>query len=76
MVIVGDEKKQIYANINSEILYENISSMKEAVYIREGPAVYDPQIPPTLPVSVNSLSHHVTTCHANNNILFKEQYQV
>ena len=64
------------ANVNNKLLNENVSSMKEAAYIKEGPTVYDPQIPPTLPVSVDSLSHHVATCHANGNMLFKEQFQV
>ena len=76
MVAVGDEERYSYANVESEMLYENVSSVKEAVYIKEGPTVYDPQIPPTLPVPVDSLSHHVATCHANDNTLFKEQYQV
>ena len=76
MVAVGDEERYSYANVESEMLYENVSSVKEAVYIKEGPTVYDPQILPTLPVPVDSLSHHVATCHANDNTLFKEQYQV
>ena len=75
MFAVDDEERYNYIkNINDT--YENVSSVKEGVYIKEGPTVYDPQIPPTLPVPVDSLSHHVATCHANDNTLFKEQYQV
>ena len=75
MFAVDDEERYNYIkNIND--MYENVSSVKEGVYIKEGPTVYDPQIPPTLPVPVDSLSHHVATCHANDNTLFKEQYQV
>ena len=37
---------------------------------------YDPQIPPTLPISLDDLSTHVASCHSDGNAAFSEQYKV
>ena len=37
---------------------------------------FDPQIPPTLPISVDDLGTHVASCHGNSNADFCEQYKV
>ena len=37
---------------------------------------YNPLIPPTIPVSVNDLGTHVTSCHGNSNAGFNTQYEV
>ena len=38
--------------------------------------IYDPQIPPTLPISLDDLGTHVASCHSNGNAAFNEQYKV
>ena len=37
---------------------------------------YDPQIPPTLPISLDDLGTHVASCHSDGNAAFSEQYKV
>ena len=37
---------------------------------------FDPQIPPTLPISVDDLGTHVASCHSDSNAAFSEQYKV
>ena len=38
--------------------------------------IYDPQIPPTLPISLDDLGTHVASCHSDGNAAFNEQYKV
>ena len=37
---------------------------------------FDPQIPPTLPISLDDLGTHVVSCHSDSNAAFNEQYKV
>ena len=37
---------------------------------------FDPQISPTLPISLDDLGTHVASCHSDNNAAFNEQYKV
>ena len=37
---------------------------------------FDPQIPPTLPISLDDLGTHVASCHSDGNAAFSEQYKV
>ena len=37
---------------------------------------FNPKIPRTLPIPINDLGYHVTTCHLNDNKTFDEQYKV
>ena len=37
---------------------------------------FDPQIPPTLPISLDNLGTHVVSCHSDGNAAFNEQYKV
>ena len=37
---------------------------------------FNPKIPRTLPIPINDLGDHVTTCHLNDNKAFDEQYKV
>ena len=34
------------------------------------------KIPPSIPVTLDHLSDHVTRCHVNGDAIFKKQYQV
>ena len=38
--------------------------------------VFDPQIPPTLPISLDDLDTHVASCHSDGNAAFSEKYKV
>ena len=37
---------------------------------------YDPQIPPTLFISLDDLGTHVASCHSDGNAPFSQQYKV
>ena len=37
---------------------------------------FDPQILPTLPISLDDLGTHVVSCHSDGNAAFSEQYKV
>ena len=37
---------------------------------------FDPQIPPTLPISLDDLGIHVASCHSDSNAAFSQQYKV
>ena len=37
---------------------------------------FNPKIPRTLPITINDLGDHVTTCHLNDNKNFDEEYKV
>ena len=37
---------------------------------------FDPQIPPTLPISLDDLGTHVASCHSDSNADFSKQYKV
>ena len=37
---------------------------------------FDPQIPPTLPISFDDLGTHVASCHSDGNVAFSEEYKI
>ena len=48
-----------------------------SVYTPPSPSTsFDPQIPPTLPISLDDLGTHVASCHSDGNVAFSEQYKV
>ena len=63
-----------YTNITENTsTYDNINNVSSSVYKSYS---YDPQIPPTLPISLNDLGTHVASCHSDGNAAFSEQYKV
>ena len=67
-----------YAVITSEPTYANVKEKSSSpVYATPpSPCPFDPQIPPTLPISLDDLGTHVASCHSDGNAAFSEQYKV
>ena len=63
-----------YTNITENTsTYDVINNVSSSVYKSYS---YDPQIPPTLPISLDDLGTHVASCHSDGNAAFSEQYKV
>ena len=67
-----------YTVITSEPTYANVTEKGSCpIYaIPPSPPPFDPQIPPTLPISLDDLGTHVASCHSDSNAAFSEQYKV
>ena len=63
---------------NDDDVYSNVQDQNIQVYVNvtRPDAPYDPLIPPTHPVPINELGHHVALYHGDNNKQFNQQYQV
>ena len=62
-----------YTNITENIpTYDDIN-VSSSVHKTSS---YDPQIPPTLPISLDDLGTHVASCHSDGNAAFSQQYKV
>ena len=63
-----------YTNITENTsTYDVINNVSSSVYKSSS---YDPQIPSTLPISLDDLGTHVASCHSDGNAAFSEQYKV
>ena len=61
---------------NSGITYILYSVPSSPVHSPPPTISFDPQIPPTLPISLDDLGTHVASCHSDDNAAFSEQYKV
>ena len=61
---------------NSGITYILYSIPSSPVHSPPPTISFDPQIPPTFPISVDNLGTHVASCHSDDNAAFSEQYKV
>ena len=65
----------VYMNMSYDKSQE--SDITDITYAVPPPSIiFDPQIPPTLPISLDDLGTHVASCHSDGNAAFSEQYKV